>query len=204
MTEEVIEIFGILKLANKFVVMKKLKSSKIPAEKSKPLLSDSDLDMDETEDDDYFCIYEEEVSNLSDGMMATLNTLTKSQPIHGTSPTQWSSSESRRPVIKSLSDLDPFTCRPCNNYFKNPQHFKFHRDWHRGDLNHKCPECTKTFKGRCEVNRHMVPIHGRPLGDKEETLHKKGDQVQKLEIKQFAKIKETCDLGPLDASPDEI
>ena len=130
MTEEVIEIFGILKLANKFVVMKKLKSSKIPAEKSKPLLSDSDLDSDETEDDDDFCIYDDKVSNLSDGMMATLTPLTKSQPIHGPSPTQWSSSESRRPVIKCLSDLDTFTCRPCNNYFKNPQCFKFHRNWH--------------------------------------------------------------------------
>ena len=86
MTEEVIEIFGILKLANKFVVMKKLKSSKIPAEKSKPLLSDSDLDSDETEDEDEFCIYDEEVSNLSDQMMATLTTLKKSQPIHGPSP----------------------------------------------------------------------------------------------------------------------
>ena len=75
MTEEVIEIFGILKLANKFVVMKKLIS--------KPLSSDSDLGSDETEDDDDFCIYDEEVSNLSDGMMATLTTLTKSQPIHG-------------------------------------------------------------------------------------------------------------------------
>ena len=72
MTEEVIEIFGILKLANKFVVMKKLIS--------KPLSSDSDLGSDETEGDDDFCIYDEEVS---DGMMATLTTLTKSQPIHG-------------------------------------------------------------------------------------------------------------------------
>ena len=86
MTEDLIDIFGILKLANKFVVMKKLKSSKIPAEMSKPLLSDSDLDSDETEDDDEFCIYDEEVSNLSDRMMATLTTLKKSQLIHGPSP----------------------------------------------------------------------------------------------------------------------
>ena len=89
MTEEVIEIFGILKLANKFVVMKKLKPSKIPAEKSKPLLSDSDLDSDETEDDNEFCIYDEEVSNLSDGIAVEIvwdfgdgTTSTEASPTH--------------------------------------------------------------------------------------------------------------------------
>merc|ERR1712156_325930 len=111
---------------------------------------------------------------------------TKSQPpiVHAPSPTPSSSSGSGLPVLKfiedeSLFDLDALTCHACNKSFKNTRAFKLHRDRHQGALKHKCPECIKTFNGRSEVNRHMVAIHGRPLQNGEDTLHKKADQAQK-------------------------
>ena len=244
MAQEDIEMLGILKSANKFVVMKKLKPPKILTEKSKPVPSDSssadsDSDSDEAEDEDEDEIdYEDELEDEEDetttdastptpfsiapllpstnhpatttsaaaavaaatatAMLPSLVpsepkdmfTSTKSQPIHAPSPTPSSSSGSGVPVLKfiedeSLFDLDALTCHACNKSFKNTRAFKLHRDRHQGALKHKCPECTKTFNGRSEVNRHMVAIHGRPLGDKEDTLHKKGDQAQKLATNTF-------------------
>merc|ERR1712051_295101 len=110
--------------------------------------------------------------------------------LQSSSPTPSTSSGSGLPSLKfiedeSLFDLDALTCHACNKSFKNTRAFKLHRDRHQGALKHKCPECTKTFNGRSEVNRHMVAIHGRPLGDKEDTLHKKGDQAQKLATNTF-------------------
>merc|ERR1712223_330012 len=60
-------------------------------------------------------------------------------------------------------DLDTLTCIACNKSFKNTRAFKLHRDRHQGLLNHKCPDCSKTFNGRSEVNRHMLAIHHRSL-----------------------------------------
>ena len=103
--------------------------------------------------------------------------------IQSSSPTPSTSSGSGLPSLKfiedeSLFDLDALTCHACNKSFKNTRAFKLHRDRHQGALKHKCPECIKTFNGRSEVNRHMVAIHGRPLKNDEDTLHKKSDTMQ--------------------------
>merc|ERR1712018_185112 len=88
------------------------------------------------------------------------------------------------PALKFVSDpsqfdLDTLTCLACNKSFKNTRAFKLHRDRHQGLLNHKCPDCSKTFNGRSEVNRHMLAIHHRSLKPDEETNQKqvkRGDQ----------------------------
>merc|ERR1712018_762823 len=87
------------------------------------------------------------------------------------------------PALKFVSDpsqfdLDTLTCLACNKSFKNTRAFKLHRDRHQGLLNHKCPDCSKTFNGRSEVNRHMLAIHHRSLKPDEETNQK---QVKKIE-----------------------
>ena len=67
--------------------------------------------------------------------------------------------------------FDPvsLTCLACPKSFKTMRAFKLHKDRHQGTLNHKCPECVKTFNGRSEVNRHMLAIHNRELRDTENT-----------------------------------
>merc|ERR1711981_814938 len=79
---------------------------------------------------------------------------------------------------QSQFDLDSLTCLVCNKSFKNTRAFKLHRDRHQGLLNHKCPDCSKTFNGRSEVNRHMLAIHHRSLKPDEETNQK---QVKKFD-----------------------
>ena len=77
---------------------------------------------------------------------------------------------------ESLFDYNSRTCHACNKTFQNNRAFKLHRDRHQGELKHKCTECTKTFNGRSEVNRHMISMHGRSLRDGEDTLNGKRSQ----------------------------
>ena len=73
-----------------------------------------------------------------------------------------------------------FCCPHCQIRKKFWNNLKIHIDFKHPEHSEKrfpCEECTKTFIGRSEVNRHMVAIHRRSLGNKEETLHKKRDQM---------------------------
>ena len=93
------------------------------------------------------------------------------------------------PALKFVSDpsqfdLDTLTCLACNKSFKNTRAFKLHRDRHQGLLNHKCPDCSKTFNGRSEVNRHMLAIHHRSLKADEETNQKQVKKVEQSVLQQ--------------------
>merc|ERR1712223_2266326 len=106
------------------------------------------------------------------------------------------------PALKFVSDpsqfdLDTLTCLACNKSFKNTRAFKLHRDRHQGLLNHKCPDCSKTFNGRSEVNRHMLAIHHRSLKPDEETNQKQAKRIDSslpqpysvVENKEFSGIR---------------
>merc|ERR1711936_749128 len=119
-----------------------------------------------------------------------LVTATTVNHLHSSSPTPSTSSGSGLPSLKfiedeSLFDLDALTCHACNKSFKNTRAFKLHRDRHQGLLNHKCPDCSKTFNGRSEVNRHMLAIHHRSLKPDEDTnqkISKRNDSVSSYTV----------------------
>ena len=66
-------------------------------------------------------------------------------------------------IDESMFDAANLTCKLCKKVLRNIRTFKNHRDRHLGNLNHKCPECSKTFEGRSAVNRHMITNHNREL-----------------------------------------
>ncbi|XP_071746728.1 uncharacterized protein [Lepeophtheirus salmonis] len=70
---------------------------------------------------------------------------------------------------ESMFDVSTLSCLACNKTFKNLRNFRVHKSRHQGTLNHKCPDCIKTFGGRAAINRHMIAIHGRELRVDEET-----------------------------------
>ena len=72
-------------------------------------------------------------------------------------------------VDESLFDSENLTCKACAKTFKNHRAFKLHKDRHQGTLNHKCPDCVRTFNGRSEVIRHMTAMHNRTLRPGENT-----------------------------------
>jgi hypothetical protein len=87
----------------------------------------------------------------------------------------------RKNPLTSPSTIGSLTCHICVKSFKNDRIFKIHMDRHlkRVNLKHKCPECTKIFNSRYDVNVHMVAIHKRSLLDNEQTLDKKGGSKSK-------------------------
>ena len=87
----------------------------------------------------------------------------------------------RKNPLTSPSTIGSLTCHICVKSFKNDRIFKIHMDRHlkRVNLKHKCPECTKLFNSRYDVNVHMVAIHKRSLLDNEQTLDKKGGSKSK-------------------------
>ena len=205
-SSEDIEMLGILKNANMFVVTKKLKTKRSADSDSEESDSDSD-DGDDDGDDEEVDFDDDEEDELDEATstptsastptpsisisaattishpVLTSEVLTPVNHLQASSPTPSTSSGSGLPSLKfiedeSLFDLDALTCHACNKSFKNTRAFKLHRDRHQGALKHKCPECIKTFNGRSEVNRHMVAIHGRPLRTDEDTLHKKAETMQ--------------------------
>ncbi len=82
------------------------------------------------------------------------------------------------PTASNLPDIDEsnfdvatLTCKLCNKTMKNLRNFKVHRARHLGTLNHKCPDCEKSFEGRSAVNRHMLVNHNRELLPHEITIN---------------------------------
>ena len=66
-------------------------------------------------------------------------------------------------IDESNFDVATLTCKLCNKTMKNMRTFKNHRARHLGTLNHKCPDCSKSFEGRSAVNRHLISNHNREL-----------------------------------------
>ena len=82
------------------------------------------------------------------------------------------------PTVSNIPDIDEsnfdvatLTCKLCNKTMKNLRNFKVHRARHLGTLNHKCPDCEKSFEGRSAVNRHMLVNHNRELLPHEITIN---------------------------------
>ena len=90
--------------------------------------------------------------------------MASAQPIVSGSPTPLKYIFNEAMFVK-----DSRTCLFCNRSFKTIRLFNVHKACHQGTLNHKCPECIKTFKGRSEVSKHMLAIHKRELTDNEIT-----------------------------------
>ena len=66
-------------------------------------------------------------------------------------------------IDESMFDVATLTCKLCSKTMKNLRTFKNHRARHLGTLNHKCPDCSKSFEGRSAVNRHLISNHNREL-----------------------------------------
>ena len=75
---------------------------------------------------------------------------------------------------------EKYKCHLCKKTIKTARGLQYHIDWHRGNLNHKCLECEKTFEGRRDVNRHMLGTHKRELGTNESTYHIKCPECAKI------------------------
>lgn len=87
----------------------------------------------------------------------------------------------RKNPLKSPSTIGSLTCHVCDKSFKNDRILKIHMDRHvkRINLKHICPECTKIFISRYDVNVHMVAVHKRSLLDNEHTLNQKDGSKSK-------------------------
>ncbi len=210
MEQEEMMMLGILKTANMFVVTKRVKSdvkddsaggSNPSSESSSEDSEEGDDEEDDLEDDDGEEDMDEEVATTPSstptpvasvaGDVAIVSAVPRSLQLASPTPSN-SSNTSGTPLPtalpyitdQSLFDLDALTCHACNKSFKNTRAFKLHRDRHQGTLNHKCPDCPKTFNGRSEVNRHMTAIHGRALRPGENTKQQLQQQPQQQPAEQ--------------------
>ena len=65
--------------------------------------------------------------------------------------------------IRHVHEKDPnkplLKCELCDYSTKRPHHMTRHKNVHKKEATHTCPNCDKRFKSMRGLNRHMICLH---------------------------------------------